>query len=76
MKEFEKLFNQLSKNWKAPLQLTGYMSSNGYSETIDPDQCIDENGNAVYESYGIYVEKEDKEYFCTAQQMEAFAAKW
>ena len=53
---------------------------NDYAEIIDRDQAVDEDGKAVFESYGFQIgngyDEDVRMWKFTADEVEAFARTW
>lgn len=78
----DNLMNNINTLWNTPeAELTGY--GDGYCESIDRDQAVDDDGKAVYKSYSISIELGDgytdsREVVInfSAEDMEAYARTW
>ena len=76
------LMNNINALWNTPeAELTGH--GEGFDETIDRDQAIDDDGKAVFRSYTLSLDL-GGEYFdpriiairFSAEDMEAYAQTW
>ena len=69
-----------TKNWMEKFndeqnyQLNG--NGNNYTQSIDRDQAVDDDGKAVYKSYTLKDLETDEQELITAEQMEEFAKTW
>ena len=62
----------IEKAWEMATTICGI--GNGYEQSIDRDQAVNENCNAEYNAYYMIVD--GKRYDYTACEMEAFAQTW
>lgn len=62
----------IEKAWETATEIGGV--NNGYEQSIDRDQVVDENGNAEYSTYYMIVDETRYEF--TAEEMEAFVKTW
>jgi len=67
---------EIGKAWE--LVMSGKAEVGGrerdYSSSIDPDQAINDEGEAVFSAY--YIAVEDSIYEYSATEMEQFASTW
>lgn len=65
----------IGEAWDEAVEIDG--KGDGYIQSIDRDQAVDEEGNANYAN-GYRILMDDDDHYCdyTAQEMEDFAQTW
>jgi len=63
----------IEQAWFNKIELDGI--ENDYIEPLDDDQAVDEDGEALYRNYLIWI-NEDESYEYSASEMEKFAKTW
>ena len=68
----------IAEAWEEAREIEGI--ADDYTEPIDRDQAVDDEGKAVYGLYRIWIQDEGDsgQAYCdyTAQEMEAFVETW
>ena len=63
---------KISEAWESAREFGGI--ANGYEQSIDADQAVNEDGKALYARYYIIVG--DTRYEYSAKEMEKYAETW
>jgi len=65
----------INEAWEKAIEIRGI--EDNYTQSIDDDQVIDDNGKACYKSYCLVVDADTDEcHYFTATEMEEFAKTW